>query len=207
MPQELYQHSRFLQAATSLQQCPPDTGIEVAIVGRSNAGKSSVVNTICGRRALARVSRTPGRTRELLFFELLTDRRLVDLPGYGYAKAPAAQARQWPAMIENYFAGRRSLHGVLIVMDSRHPLQSLDEYMLAFCHEHDLPAHVLLNKADKLARGKARQSLESVRRELPAGVTVDLLSCLKNTGLKSLRQHLDAWLGSTVGGKAQERGL
>ena len=194
MPQALYQHSRFLRAATNLEQCPDDSGIEVAIVGRSNAGKSSVVNTICGRRALARVSRSPGRTRELLFFELQPDRRLVDLPGYGFAKAPAAQTRQWPAMIEGYFAGRDSLRGVLIVMDCRHPLQSLDEYMLNFCAELGLPAHVLLNKADKLARGKAKQCLMNVHSRLPAGVSVDLLSCLKQTGQEALRDRLDHWL-------------
>jgi len=194
MPQALYQHSHFLKAATNLEHCPDDTGIEVAIVGRSNAGKSSVVNTICGRRALARVSRSPGRTRELLFFELQPERRLVDLPGYGFAKAPAAQTQKWPAMIEGYFAGRDSLRGVLIVMDCRHPLQSLDEYMLNFCAELGLPAHVLLNKADKLAHGKSRQCLMDVRKRLPEGVSVDLLSCLKQTGQEALRDHLDHWL-------------
>jgi len=197
MSDQLYQQSRFMLAATRLDQCPEDIGIEVAIGGRSNAGKSSVVNAICGRRALARVSRTPGRTRELLFFELLPGRRLVDLPGYGYAKAPAAQARQWPAMIENYFAGRDSLRGVLVVMDCRHPLQPLDEHMLAFCRDHDLPVHVLLNKADKLSRGKARQTFNDIHQQLPAGVTVELLSCLDTTGHESLRRHLDTWL--TVG--------
>ena len=195
MSDQLYQHSRFLLAATRLEQCPADTGTEVAIAGRSNAGKSSVVNLICGRRALARVSRTPGRTRELLFFELLPDCRLVDLPGYGYAKAPAVQARQWPAMIESYFTGRESLRGVLTVMDSRHPLQPLDEHMLAFCREHRLPAHVLLNKADKLSRGKAQQILQRVRGQLPEDVSVDLLSCLDSTGQAALRRHLDGWFG------------
>lgn len=198
MPDQLYQQSRFMLAATRLDQCPEDTGIEVAIAGRSNAGKSSVLNAICGRKALARVSRTPGRTRELLFFELLPGCRLVDLPGYGYAKAPAAQARQWPAMIEGYFAGRESLAGVLIVMDCRHPLQPLDSHMLAFCQQHGLPAHVLLNKADKLARGKARQTLDQVRSQLPAGVSVDLLSCLDTTGHEALRRHLDGWFGVAV---------
>lgn len=195
MPDQLYQHSRFMLAATRLEQCPDDSGIEVAIAGRSNAGKSSVVNCICGRKALARVSRTPGRTRELLFFELLPGCRLVDLPGYGYARAPANQARQWPAMIEKYFAGRESLRGVLIVMDCRHPLQPLDEHMLAFCQDHGLPTHVLLNKADKLSRGKAKQTLSAVRQQLPAAVSVDLLSCLDTTGHASLRRHLDGWFG------------
>lgn len=195
MPEQLYPQSRFLLAATNLSQCPDDSGIEVAVAGRSNAGKSSVVNAICGRKALARVSRTPGRTRELLFFELQPGCRLVDLPGYGYAKAPAAQARQWPAMIENYFAGRHSLSGVLIIMDSRHPLQPLDEHMLDFCTAHGLPVHVLLNKADKLSRGKARQTLATVRRQLPAGVTADLLSCQTILGHEALRSHLDTWFG------------
>lgn len=194
MTRELFQNSRFLLAATRLDQCPPDTGIEVAIAGRSNAGKSSAVNAICGRKALARVSRTPGRTRELLFFELFEDRRLVDLPGYGYAKAPAAQARQWPAMIEAYFAGRQTLRGVLIIMDCRHPLTSLDEHMLAFCLDHGLAVHVLLNKADKLSRGRARQTLMTVRQELPDGVSAELLSCQSQLGHAELREQLDGWL-------------
>jgi len=193
MSEQLYPHSRFLLAATRPEQCPPEDGIEIAIAGRSNAGKSSAVNVICGRKALARVSRSPGRTRELLFFELAPGRRLVDLPGYGYAKAPAAQARQWPAMIEGYFAGRESLGGVLVIMDCRHPLQPLDEHMLAFCRDHDLSVHVLLNKADKLSRGKARQTLDRVRRRLPPGVTAELLSCQDKTGHEELRRHLDDW--------------
>lgn len=195
MPAQLYQDSRFLLAATNMAQCPDDTGIEVAVAGRSNAGKSSVVNAICGRKALARVSRTPGRTRELLFFELQEGCKLVDLPGYGYAKAPAAQARQWPAMIERFFEQRKALHGVLIIMDSRHPLTPLDEHMLEFCLAHDLAVHVLLNKADKLSRGKAQQTLAAVRRELPVDVSVALLSCHTDTGHEALRQRLDEWFG------------
>ncbi len=193
MPAQLFQDSRFLLAATRLAQCPEDTGIEVAIAGRSNAGKSSAVNAICGRKALARVSRTPGRTRELLFFELRPDCRLVDLPGYGYAKAPAAQARQWPAMIEDYFARRQALAGVLIIMDSRHPLTDLDWHMLEFCLAHDLAVHVLLNKADKMSRGKAQQTLAAVRRELPDGVSAELLSCQTTLGHEALRQQLESW--------------
>lgn len=197
MSVQLYPNSHFMSAATALAQCPPDSGIEVAVAGRSNSGKSSVVNVICGRRALARVSRTPGRTRELLFFELRPACRLVDLPGYGYAKAPAAQVSRWPRMIEAYFARRRALRGVLIVMDSRHPLQPLDSYMLAFCREHALPVHVLLNKSDKLSRGQARQTLLSVTADLPEGVTAALLSCQKPTGHEALREHLEGWFEPT----------
>lgn len=196
MPPQLYQDSRFLLAATNMAQCPDDTGIEVAVAGRSNAGKSSVVNAICGRKALARVSRTPGRTRELLFFELQEGCKLVDLPGYGYARAPAAQARQWPAMIERFFEQRKALRGVLIIMDSRHPLTPLDEHMLEFCLAHELDVHILLNKADKLSRGKAQQTLAAVRRQLPAGVGVELLSCHTATGHDTLRQRLDQWFSA-----------
>lgn len=194
MPAQLYQHSQFLLAATTLAQCPEDRGIEVAIAGRSNVGKSSAVNLICGRKALARVSRTPGRTRELLFFELEPGRRLVDLPGYGYAKAPAVLARQWPAMIENYFAGRQTLAGVLVIMDVRHPLTALDRHMLDFCQSHDRPVHVLLNKADKLARGRALQTLAQVGKELPAAISADLLSCHTGSGREALRERLECWL-------------
>jgi GTP-binding protein len=195
MTEHIYRQSEFLTAAVSLAGCPPDTGIEVAIAGRSNAGKSSVVNMICGRRSLARVSRTPGRTRELLFFEIAQERRLVDLPGYGYARAPASQARQWPQLIESYFAGREALQGVLLVMDIRHPLQPLDEQMLAFCEPRRLPVHVLLNKADKLSRGRALQVRQSVAGKLGGNASVALLSCQSGMGRDDLRRLLDGWFG------------
>ncbi|MEX0952061.1 MAG: ribosome biogenesis GTP-binding protein YihA/YsxC [Gammaproteobacteria bacterium] len=193
MSAQLYPNSQFLLAAPNMAACPVDSGIEVAIAGRSNAGKSSAVNAICGRRALARVSRTPGRTRELLFFELLPERRLVDLPGYGFAKVAAAQWRQWPAMIENYFRQRQALQGVLLIMDIRHPLQPLDWHMLEYCRGAGHPVHVLLNKADKLSRSRAQQQLLAVRRELAGQATTALLSCLKETGREELRLQIDAW--------------
>lgn len=195
MTEHIYRQSQFLTAAVSLSGCPPDTGIEVAIAGRSNAGKSSVVNMICGRRNLARISRTPGRTRELLFFELAPECYLVDLPGYGYARAPAAQARQWPQLIETYFARRQSLRGVLLVMDVRHPLQPLDWQMLAFCEPRQLPVHVLLNKADKLSRSRAAQARKSVSNELAGRASVGLLSCQTGAGRDELRELLDSWFG------------
>lgn len=195
MTEHIYRQSEFRTAAVSLAGCPPDTGIEVAIAGRSNAGKSSVVNMICGRRNLARISRTPGRTRELLFFELAPDRYLVDLPGYGFARAPASQARQWPRLIESYFAHRQALRGVLLVMDIRHPLQPLDQQMLAFCEPRQLPVHVLLNKADKLSRGRAAQVLKTVSGELGGLASVAVLSCLSGLGRDDLRERLDDWFG------------
>lgn len=199
MSEQLYPHSRFLLAAMEATQCPPDTGAEIAVTGRSNVGKSSVVNVISGRRALARVSRTPGRTRALLFFELKPNCRLVDLPGYGYAKAPTTETRRWPAMLERYFADRRALRGVLLVMDSRHPMQPLDERMLAFCRAYGLPVHVLLNKADKLSRNQARQTLSTVTAALPEATTAALLSCLTGAGREALRERLEAWFASAPG--------
>src|SRR5262245_28516753 len=146
----VYSQARFISSAAQPGDFPDDSGVEVVFAGRSNCGKSSAINAITGRRALARTSRTPGRTQLINFFELEPDRRLVDLPGYGYAKVSEDMRRYWRELIGAYFSGRSSLAGVVLIMDARHPLKDLDWQMLE--HAHGLPLHVLLSKADKLSR-------------------------------------------------------
>lgn len=157
------QIARFVLAAHELSQLPPDCGVEVAFCGRSNAGKSSALNTLTGRKALARTSRTPGRTQQIVVFALDEDTRLMDLPGYGYAKVPASLREHWRHVIDGYLRQRASLRGVVLIADVRHPLKEFDRQMLAFCTASDLACHVLLTKADKLSRTQAASALHSAR--------------------------------------------
>lgn len=188
----------FMLGAVRAKQFPPDEGWEVAVAGRSNAGKSSALNLITGRRGLARVSKTPGRTREINFFELGPRRRLVDLPGYGYARVPAPIKQAWQRLMETYFRGRRSLCGVVVVMDCRHPLTDYDQQMLHWCAHGGLPVHVLLTKADKLSRGAAMAVLHQVRGRLgrlyKQDVSVQLFSALSGDGVEEVRETLSGWL-------------
>jgi len=186
----------FLLSAADVKQLPPDQGVEVAIVGRSNAGKSSVLNRITGSRNLARVSKTPGRTQLLNVFVLNEKSRLIDLPGYGFAKAAPTAKRIWQKAIDEYFNSRESLKGVLLIMDIRHPLKDSDMHMLDYCAERNLPVHILLNKSDKLSNGAAANTLREVKKELAAEttpVTVQCFSALKNTGVKELEAILHEW--------------
>src|SRR5690606_21349224 len=139
-----FRHTRFLTSAPHAGACPPDTGREVAFAGRSNAGKSSAINAITGVNGLARVSKTPGRTQLLNFFHVTDASRLVDLPGYGYARVPDAERNRWQSMIEGYLAARQSLAGLVLIMDARHPLKPFDTQMLAWCAHQQLAVHVLL---------------------------------------------------------------
>jgi len=193
----LYQQTVFLLGTPDQRQAPPDSGAEVAFAGRSNAGKSSALNTITGQRSLARISKAPGRTREINFFQVRDDRRLVDLPGYGYAKVSKSVQRQWERNLTRYLETRQSLAGVILVMDVRHPLKAFDQQMLGWCHIAGLRAHILLTKADKLKRGPAQSTLLGVRRELedihPDG-SVQLFSSLKGAGVEAARGVLDDWL-------------
>ena len=202
MPQDnpLYHRARFLTSAAQLDQLPPDTGFEVAFAGRSNAGKSSALNRITRQKALARTSKTPGRTQLINLFSLDDQRRLVDLPGYGYAKVAEAIKLRWQQTMENYLASRESLQGLILLMDVRHPLRDTDEQLLAWCWHVGMPVHVLLTKADKLKRGPAQATLLKVRdtlnRQAPTGSTsVQLFSALKGTGIEEVRNRLDHWLG------------
>lgn len=193
-----YNRTRFLKSAPDLGGAPPDAGREVAFAGRSNAGKSSAINAITGIGSLARTSKTPGRTQHLVFFEIDGQRRLVDLPGYGYARVAEAVKRHWRQAMADYLAQRRSLQGLILVMDVRHPLTDYDQQMLDWCHEVQLDVHVLLTKADKLKRGPASAALLQVRRALTnrgLHATVQLFSAPKRLGLEEAEARLDRWLG------------
>jgi len=191
-----YPNVKFMTSADAARQFPPDQGSEVAIAGRSNAGKSSALNAVVGRKGLARTSRTPGATRLINFFELDPGRRLVDLPGYGFAAVPGELRRHWGELVEAYFGSRASLKGVIVVMDARHPLTPNDRAMLELALGHGLPVHLLLTKSDKLGRGAARAALEAVQRDLEGSATVQLFSSLSGEGLPPARARLDALLRS-----------
>ena len=192
----VYSHVRFLTSANKLGQLPPDDGAEVAFAGRSNAGKSSAINAITQRKGLARTSKSPGATRLLNFFELETHRRLVDLPGYGFAKVSGDMRAHWGTLLQGYFAKRESLRGTIVVMDVRHPLTEHDWSMLELASTRALPVHVLLTKADKLGRGAAANALQAVRRQLPRGaaVTAQLFSAPLGTGVPEARAALEKLL-------------
>lgn len=170
----------------------------MAFAGRSNAGKSSAINAITRQKTLARVSKTPGRTRLLNFFRLDDERRLVDLPGYGYAKVPGEIQKSWGAMIEGYLSQRRALQGVILVMDIRHPLTEFDRRMIEWCLHYELPVHVALTKADKLSRGGGLDTLRKVGRELESDYghtfSLQLFSALKHNGIEEAHAVLDTWL-------------
>lgn len=191
-----YRNARFLTSAADIRQAPPDSGMEVAFAGRSNAGKSSAINALCQQRALARTSKTPGRTRLLNFFTLDDQRRLVDLPGYGFAKVAEPVKRQWQGLLEDYLARRQSLRGLILLMDCRHPLTEFDRRMLEWNSFHGVPTHILLTKADKLGRGAASNVLLKVRQDI-AGLggenSAQLFSALKMQGLDQAYAVLDRW--------------
>lgn len=192
-----YRRATFLTSAAKLPQCPPDVGWEVAFAGRSNAGKSSAINSLTNNKKLAKTSRTPGRTQLINFFELSDSQRLVDLPGYGFAKVPLAVKREWTRQLENYLQNRQCLRGLVLLMDVRHPLQPFDRQMLDRALQASMPVHILLSKSDKLKRGAATTALLQVRSELRfhADLTsVQLFSALKHDGHKELIAVLDAWL-------------
>ena len=193
-----YRRARFLTSVASIRDLPADAGREVAFAGRSNAGKSSAINALTGRRHLARTSRTPGRTRLINFFELDERRRLVDLPGYGYAKAPRSMTREWGRLVGKYLESRESLAGVVTLMDIRHPLTELDVTLLDWCRAADLPVLAVLTKADKLARGRRAAALAKVRGDLAGygdAVHAMVFSATKPIGRHALVECLDGWLG------------
>ena len=197
-----FQSAGFITSAPSLKQCPDDVGCEVAFAGRSNAGKSSAINTLTRNKNLARTSKTPGRTQMINFFQLGEDQRLVDLPGYGYAKVPVAMKAQWDRHMAEYLQARKSLGGLILLMDIRHPLQDYDRQMLNWAAQAGLPVHILLTKSDKLKRGPAQSTLlkvESFLREMDPGITlltVQTFSSLKKLGLPELEAQLNHWLSA-----------
>ncbi len=193
-----YTRACFVKSASRLSDLPPDSGVEVAFAGRSNAGKSTAINTITGRKGLARTSKTPGRTQLINTFELVPDGpRLMDLPGYGFAKVPERVKQQWAGLLDGYFRNRQSLRGLVLMMDVRRPLTDFDQQMLAWCSDAGLPCHVLLTKADKLSRGAGGGALQKTRAalaKLPGEFSAQLFSGLKRTGVEEARQKLDEWL-------------
>lgn len=197
--------ARYKLAAHNPGQLPPDAGFEVAFAGRSNAGKSTALNALCNQNALARVSKTPGRTQQLVFFDTGAPdtpadapRHLVDLPGYGYAKVPKDLQAHWQAFIDGYFRTRNALRGLVVVMDIRHPLKDYDLQMLGYAASRGLPAHGLLTKADKLGRGAQMQTVAAVKRELATrfgdAVSVQAFSGESKVGLDEARAVVSGWL-------------
>ena len=188
-----YRAARYVISAHHLRQLGTDSGYEVAFAGRSNAGKSSAINALTGQKALARTSKTPGRTQQIVLFDIDEQRRIADLPGYGYAKVPEQLRAHWRELMQAYFERRRSLRGVVLVMDIRHPLRPFDAQMLAWCAAATVPCHVLLTKADKLKRGPAQSTLLKVRKALPDGATAQVFSARKAVGLDELVERLNLW--------------
>jgi len=190
-----YNQATYLTSATNLQQLPADQGAEIAFIGRSNAGKSSALNAITSVKGLARTSNTPGRTQMINYFALDESRRLVDLPGYGFAKVPVAVKVRWQKMTADYFENRQSLVGLVLVMDSRHPLKDLDQQMIAWCVEFQVPLHILLTKADKLTTNTQKQALFTVQKALAeiSDVSVQLFSATQKMGVDEARAKLDVW--------------
>lgn len=190
---------RQVQFATSVGKPEqlPQGGIEVAFAGRSNAGKSSTLNSLCDQKGLARTSRTPGRTQLINLFTWSEDARLADLPGYGYAKAPEAVRKQWAGLVQRYFVEHSPLKGVVVIMDARRPLTPLDQQMVIWALAGHLPVLCLLNKADKLSRGAAAAQLQSARRTLATmdgDVQAELFSATTGLNLAVVRRHLESWL-------------
>ena len=192
----IYHQAKFINSAPRLQDAPPDQGMEIAFAGRSNAGKSSAINTLVRQTALARVSKTPGRTQLLNFFAIDDKRKLVDLPGFGYAKVPESIKKDWQKMMESYLNDRKALCGIVLVMDIRHPLTEFDWQMVEWCEHAQLPIHILLTKADKLTYGAAKNTLLKVQNDLgrvSIVVTIQLFSALKKTGIDDIHHMLDEW--------------
>lgn len=196
--------AEFSQSAPSLAQCPADEGAEVAFAGRSNAGKSSAINTLTGNNKLARTSKTPGRTQLINFFELGEERRLVDLPGYGYAKVPLETKQRWQRHLSEYLEKRQSLRGLVLLMDIRHPLQEYDTNLLNWAVQAEMPVHILLTKADKLKSGQRKNTVLSVRQHMREAEVADLVSVqafssLKKDGLEEFTAVLNHWLKDPEG--------
>ncbi|HUH38796.1 MAG TPA: ribosome biogenesis GTP-binding protein YihA/YsxC [Spongiibacteraceae bacterium] len=197
-----FRRTQFLISAQRLDQAPDDTGAEVAFAGRSNAGKSSAINALTDHGGLARTSKTPGRTQLLNFFAVSdASQRLVDLPGYGFAKVPLAVKNTWQRHLEDYLRRRQSLRGLVLLSDIRHPLQEFDRMMLGWAASCGMPVRLVLTKADKLKRGAAQNTFLQVRRELAAlegDVSVQLFSAVTKAGVDELRECLTAWLTADV---------
>jgi GTP-binding protein len=186
---------RFLISAAAAAQFPPDDGAEVAFAGRSNAGKSSAINAIVQRRALARTSKAPGRTRLLNFFEVMPHGRIVDLPGYGYASAPESERRSWAPLIDALRA-RRSLSGLFLIVDARRGISASDQGLIAWADPGERGVHVLLSKIDKLTRSEAARALQAASAQVSAAVSVQIFSAHASTGVAAAQGKLAEWLAN-----------
>ena len=193
----IYRQCEYTTSAQKLSQLPEDKGIEVAFAGRSNAGKSSALNAITDHTGLAKVSKTPGRTQMINFFQIAEAKSFVDLPGYGYAKVPIAVKKHWVKTLEAYLAERECLRGLVLVMDVRHPMRDQDIQMVDWCHEANVNLHILLTKADKMKKGPAMAQLHQVQaqlEEMGVDASLQLFSALKKSGVDDIHGVLDEWL-------------
>lgn len=191
-----FSQATFLKSVAHLNHLPPDIGGEVAFIGRSNSGKSSALNAITDIKKLAKTSKTPGRTQLINFFSLTEHERLVDLPGYGYAKVPEAVRQRWQKTFAMYLMQRHSLKGLILIMDIRHPLKPLDTKMLDLTAQRLLPVHILLTKSDKLSRLEANKTLKKTTKLIanyPNRVTIQLFSALKKEGIGEVRGKMAEW--------------
>ncbi len=201
-----YSHAKFITSAPDIRHLDQDEGLEVAFAGRSNAGKSSALNRLTRQKNLARTSKTPGRTQLINVFEMEPGKRLVDLPGYGYAKVPLEMKHKWQKALGEYLQVRKSLAGLVVLMDIRHPFKDLDQQLIAWAVERKLPVLALLTKADKLKSGKRKSQLLMAREASLAfcgDVTVHVFSSLNGLGLDQVERVLDQWLGYTSGDEQQ----
>ena len=197
----LFSHCEFLISAYKTSQLPDDDGMEIAFAGRSNSGKSTTINALTNHKGLAKVSKTPGRTQLFNCFEFQPNKRLVDLPGYGYAKVPMKMKKHWEKEIDSYLMNRQSLIGVVIIMDIRHPMKVFDEQMLTWADKSGLHSHVLLNKADKLNNNDTNKSLMKVTKAIAKysqSTTCQVFSALRKTGTAELSQVITPWFKDTI---------
>ncbi|MEZ5628021.1 MAG: ribosome biogenesis GTP-binding protein YihA/YsxC [Rhodocyclaceae bacterium] len=202
----LFRHAAFEISVAEPRGLPPPNGAEIAFAGRSNAGKSSAINTLAAHTRLAFVSKTPGRTQLINFFRLRCGAVMVDLPGYGYAEVPEKIRRQWQGLLENYLRERPNLIGLVLIMDSRRPLTPLDRQMLDWFAPSGRPVHVLLTKSDKLTRNEAAKTLAATRKALAewgGAVTVQMFSSLKKTGMDEVDAVVRQWLDALPGEVAE----
>ena len=197
----------FSISAPDISKLPSDTGIEVAFAGRSNAGKSSALNTLTRQKSLARTSKTPGRTQLINVFSITEDQRLVDLPGYGFAKVPMEMKKKWQRALGEYLEKRESLQGLVVLMDIRHPLKDLDQDLIEWAADSELPVLVLLTKSDKLSQGKASAEVLKAKKHLAslnADIKVQAFSSLKRTGVDQATNVICTWLAEGVEETAKE---
>ena len=196
---EILRQPEFLLGAAEVQQFPNDTKVEIAFAGRSNVGKSSAINAITNRRKLARTSKTPGRTQQINFFSLGSEARLVDLPGYGFAQVPLKVKEKWQKTIHQYLAERENLLILVLLMDIRHPLTPLDQQIIQWASDSELPTQILLTKADKYKQGRLKATVLQVEKELssiPGNFAVEPFSSLNYLGVNKIRQQMAEWVSS-----------